>query len=436
MDEMSFMTSGSTGEPRRIARSLDEMKADAASLAALFGESFSRAAFLAATVPEEHFYGALWRRLLPEALGMPVADGIQTSVEDLSALAERGRFVLVTTPSFLEKAVRHPDFASLKSSVVDVVTSGGALSQGASESAMLAIGVSPLEIYGSTEAGTIAWRRRSVSRLFRFASGVSGHADEGGRLVVESPFAAERPLVMHDAARFADSGEFEILGRTDRLAKVLEKFVSLDAVERAFEAHPFVERARAEAVDVGGVARTGVLAVLSKEGREFLAGSTYEAVMSRLRHDIAPTLSSGAFPRRMRFVAEMPVDARGKTTAAAVRAELPAACHEPVVLSWTATERTLDAELAFPPDGGWFDGHFPESPILPGVVQLIVLRRFALRAFGRFPGVSQWRKVKFRRLVRPGERVRLKVERRDECSLAFEYSVGAKVASSGTVLPQ
>ena len=436
MDEMSFMTSGSTGEPRRIARSLDEMRADAAALASSFGSSFSEAAFFAATVPEEHFYGALWRRLLPEALGVPVADGIQTSVEDLSALAKRGRFVLVTTPSFLEKAVRHPDFSSLKSSVLDVVTSGGSLSQAASESARQAIGVSPLEIYGSTEAGTIAWRRRSVSPFFRFAAGVSGHADEDGRLVVDSPFASERPLVMHDAVRFAGEGEFEILGRTDRLAKVLEKFVSLDAVERALEAHPFVDRARAEAIVIGGVARIGALAVLSKEGREFLAGSTYETVVSRLRRDVAPALPSWSIPRRMRFVAEMPVDARGKTTAAAVRAELAEPCHEPVVLSWTATERTLDAELAFPPDGGWFDGHFPAFPILPGVAELCILRRLALRAFGRFPGVSQWKKVKFKRLVRPGERVRLKVERRDECSFAFEYSVGAQVASSGTVLPQ
>lgn len=436
MDEMSFMTSGSTGEPKRIVRRVEDMKADAAALAAAFHDSFGSAGFFAATVPEGHFYGALWRRLLPAALGIPVAEGAPTSVEDLSDLAERGGFVLVTTPSFLEKAVHHPDFPLLKPSIVDIVTSGGALAMETSESVRAAIGVSPLEIYGSTEAGTVAWRRRSVSPYFRFLAGVSGSADENGRLVVESPFASERPLLMHDAVRFVDSGDFEMLGRTDRLAKVLEKFVSLDAVERAFVVHPFIDKARAEAVDVGGVARIGVLAVLSADGRESLASSTYDALASRLRRDISPSLSSVSFPRRMRFVAEMPADERGKTTASAVRAELAAPCREPVVLSWKATGQMLDAELAFPPDGGWFDGHFPGFPILPGVAQLHLLRRFAIRAFGSFPGVARWKTVKFKRMIRPGERVRLKIERKDECSLAFEYSVGAQVASSGTVLPR
>jgi len=436
MDEMSFMTSGSTGEPRRIVRRIDDMRADAAALAAAFRDSFGSAGFFAATVPEGHFYGALWRRLLPDALGIPVAEATPTSVEDLSVLAERGGFVLVTTPSFLEKAVHHPDFPMLKPSIVDVVTSGGALAEETSESVRSAVGVSPLEIYGSTEAGTVAWRRRSVSPYFRFLAGVSGSADGNGRLVVESPFASERPLLMHDAVRFADSDDFEMLGRTDRLAKVLEKFVSLDAVERAFMDHPFVDKARAEAIDVGGVARIGVLAVLSADGRESLASSTYDALASRLRREISPSLSSVAFPRRMRFVAEMPADERGKTTASAVRAELAANCREPVVLSWMATERMLDAELAFPPDGGWFDGHFPGFPVLPGVAQLYLLRRFAIRAFGSFPGTARWKTVKFKRLIRPGERVRLKVERKDKCSFAYEYSVGAQVASSGTVLPR
>ena len=436
MDEIAFMTSGSTGEPQRIVRRASEMRTDAESLAKAFGAEFSRADFFAASVRNEHFYGALWLGILPAALGIKVSPAPVSSVEDLESLAAGGRFVFVTTPSFLEKTVRHPDFAALKGAVVDVVVSGGALRAETSAAALAAVGVSPLEIYGSTEAGTIAWRRRSVSELFRLADGVSGSLDAEGRLVVDSPFAMERPLVMHDAVRFVDEREFELLGRTDRLVKVLESFVSLSAVEKSLEAHPFVDSARAEAVDIGGVRRVGALVVPSAEGRDALAVGTFAAVTSRIRRDVVAETGTVAFPRRLRFVAEMPYDARGKVSAAAAREALCANCREPVVVSWLATADSLDAEMVFPPDGEWFSGHFPSFPILPGVAQLVFLRKFSLRAFGSFPGEAIYRNIKFKRPIRPGDRARLKVERKEPCEISFEYSVGGETASSGSVRPR
>ena len=436
MDEIAFMTSGSTGEPQRIVRRASEMRADAEALAKAFGAEFSKADFFAASVRKEHFYGALWLGMLADVLGMKVSPMPVSSVEDLESLAAGGRFVFVTTPSFLEKAVRHPDFSALNGAVVDVVVSGGALRAETSAAVLSAVGVSPLEIYGSTEAGTIAWRRRSVSGLFRLADGVGGSSDAEGRLVVDSPFAMERPLVMHDAVRFAGEREFELLGRTDRLVKVLESFVSLSAVEKALEAHPFVDSARAEAVDVGGVRRVGALIVPSAEGRDALAAGTFAAVTSRIRRDVVAETGTVAFPRRLRFVAEMPYDARGKVSAAAAREALCANCREPVVVSWLATADSLDAEMVFPPDGEWFSGHFPSFPILPGVAQLVFLRKFSLRAFGSFPGEAIYRNIKFKRPIRPGERARLKIERKEPCEISFEYSVGGETASSGSVRPR
>lgn len=436
MDDIVFMTSGSTGEPQRIVRRREDMLADAEMLARTFSAGFHKASFFAASVREEHFYGALWLGMLPKTLGIKVASNIAVSVEDLDALAADGRFVFVTTPSFLEKAVRHPDFDALKGAIADIVVSGGALRPETSAATLAAIGVSPLEIYGSTEAGTIAWRRRRESELFRLADGVDASADAEGRLVVESPFAMERPLVMHDAVAFASPREFELLGRTDRIAKVLESFVSLSAVEKALEAHPLVSEARAETVTLDGVVRVGALAVLSAEGRAALAGGTYAGVASRIRRDTLAETGTTAFPRRLRFVAEMPYDARGKVSAAAVKDALSANCREPVVLSCKATAELLDAEMAFPPDGEWFSGHFPEFPILPGVAQLFFVRMFSMRAFGTFPGAASYKNIKFKRPIRPSERVRLKIKRNESCEMSFEYSVAGETASSGIVQPR
>ena len=433
MDEMTFRTSGSTGAPKTVVRDVRAMRADAAMLAATFRDAFSGAGFFVASAGRDHFYGALWLGVLPKELGIGVVDEVVTSVEDLESVSERGRFVFVTTPSFLERALRHPDVAGLKGSVVDVVVSGGALRAETSAASAEILGVCPLEIYGSTEAGSIAWRRRSSSDLFRLFDGVDGFADPQGGLVVKSPFAVESPLETHDGARFASDREFEFLGRTDRLAKVLESFVSLSEVERALVSHPFVSEARAEAVDVDGVTRVGAVAVLSDSGRAALAQGTFASVAAAIRRATVPLTGAFAFPRRLRFVHEMPYDSRGKTTSAAVRAVLSSNCREPAVLSWTATSRSLSAEMVFPADGEWFSGHFPGFPILPGVAQLFFLRHFAHCAFGADKEAVLFKTVKFKRPIRPGDRVRLEVKGVTECAYSFEYSVGGAVVSSGTV---
>ena len=427
MAEITFRTSGSTGGPKAVVRDVYAMHADAAMLARAFGAAFSKAERFVSSVARDHFYGALWLGMLPVELGLPVADATVASVEDIETASADGSFVFVTTPSILERVLRHPEASALKGRVVDVVVSGGPLRAETSEVAAAVLGVAPLEIYGSTEAGSIAWRRRSGSSLFRLFDGVEGFADPQGELVVKSRFAVESPLATHDVARFVSAREFELLGRTDRLAKVLESFISLSAVERALESHPFIAAARAETVDVDGVARVGAIAVLSEAGREALASGTFTAVAAAIRRETVAATGSLAFPRRLRFVQEMPCDARGKTTAAAVRAALVANCREPVVLAWTATARSIDAEMAFPADGEWFSGHFPGFPILPGVAQLFFLRLFACRAFGAFPEAALFKNIKFKRPIRPGERVRLKVERSSQCDFSFEYSVGGAV---------
>ena len=108
-------------------------------------------------------------------------------------------------------------------------------------------------------------------------------------------------------------------------------------------------------------------------------------------------------------------------------------CRDPELLAWEATPDSLVAEMVFPPDGEWFAGHFPDFPVLPGVAQLFFLRRFARRAFADFPDAGLYRRIKFRRLVRPNERVRLEVVRKGPCAYSFTMSVDGSIVSSGTV---
>ena len=106
---------------------------------------------------------------------------------------------------------------------------------------------------------------------------------------------------------------------------------------------------------------------------------------------------------------------------------------EPELLTWNAVGDSLSAELSFPPEGVWFAGHFPGFPVLPGVAQLFFVRKFARRAFDGFPDAGSYRRVKFRRLVRPGERATLEVRRNGPCAFSFGMSVAGAVALSGEV---
>ena len=237
---------------------------------------------------------------------------------------------------------------------------------------------------------------------------------------------------MSDAVKFVSENAFLLLGRTDRVVKILEKHVSLVEIERAFESHPLVASACAT-VCAGDVPRTGILVVLNDEGRAVLASGSYSAVASRLRRDLLPSVGGVAFPRRIRFVRALPVNEQGKTTAFAVQSELAEWCQEPVVLDWRETSTELSAKMVFPPDAEVFKGHFPDFPILPGVAQLFYLRRFARRVFADFPDAGVYRRIKFRRLVRPNERVRLEVVRKGLRAFSFTMSVGGAIASSGMV---
>ena len=108
-------------------------------------------------------------------------------------------------------------------------------------------------------------------------------------------------------------------------------------------------------------------------------------------------------------------------------------CCEPELLAWNVAGDSLSAELVFPPEGVWFAGHFPGFPVLPGVAQLFFVRKFARRAFSDFPDAGSYRRVKFRRLVRPGERTVLEIRRNGPGAFSFGMSVAGSIALSGEV---
>lgn len=84
----------------------------------------------------------------------------------------------------------------------------------------------------------------------------------------------------------------------------------------------------------------------------------------------------------------------------------------------------------------FFQGHFPEAPILPGVVQLEFTHRLAEEALGQALTLKAVKKMKFIDIIAPGDEIAIEVET-DKLELPTEVKYvilkGEKLCSSGVL---
>jgi 3-hydroxyacyl-[acyl-carrier-protein] dehydratase len=93
----------------------------------------------------------------------------------------------------------------------------------------------------------------------------------------------------------------------------------------------------------------------------------------------------------------------------------------------------LTATLTIPKEHPAFAGHFPGTPILPGVLLLDE----TLRALEREDGTTRWRiaAAKFLKPVVPGEELQMQHESQPNGSVRFHIVSGAVLVASGTLMP-
>ncbi len=60
-------------------------------------------------------------------------------------------------------------------------------------------------------------------------------------------------------------------------------------------------------------------------------------------------------------------------------------------------------------DSRWYAGHFPGDPILPGIAQLQMVRELISGASQEKLSLAALSRVKFRKIVRPGETLDIQV---------------------------
>lgn len=290
-------TSGSTGTPSAHPKPWDALVAAAQAAATRFGlrKGDGPLAAVAATVPAQHMYGFETTIMLPLQAQVAVEAKETFFPGDVLAALERlpGRRILVSTPLHL-RALLSGDSPARPPAAVVSATAPLARELAAAVEERWAAPV--LEIYGASEAGSVASRRTVEEEAWLPYPGIT--MEEAAARV---PGLGRVPL--GDALHVLPDGRFRLLGRIADIVKLGGKRASLGELNRAL-------------ADVEGV-QDGVFVVpddLEQNPAARLSavvvapGRSAEDILLGLRRRLDPAF----LPRRLRLVEALPRDALGK----------------------------------------------------------------------------------------------------------------------------
>ncbi|MFM0636031.1 AMP-binding protein [Paraburkholderia metrosideri] len=433
---LTLYTSGSSGTPKPIRKTLAQFNAEVHTLEKQWGALVGDATMLA-SVPHHHIYGLLFRVLWPLAAGRAFDRAISIEPLHLQTQIEQcGATVVVSTPAQLSRWPALPGFAALTPAPRAFFSSGGPLALEAAREYAAAYGAAPLEIYGSTETGGIAWRRQGQSDAWQPMGGIEVRRDEEGALNVRSPHLDHTGWHRtDDKIAFDADGRFRLQGRLDRVLKLDGKRVSLPELEARLALHPYVAQAAIVPLEGASRERVGAVVALTEAGSEALREAGRVHLAQTLRRHLAAYFDAVVLPRHWRFRLTLPFDARGKLPVAAVAAAFEPRADGVEVLAETRNADTLHYELRVPPTLAHFAGHFPGLPILPGVIQVHWAMRLAAEHVPAVRALASIDRLKFMAPVSPGAVLNLTLAHdASRRRVQFAYRLNGRECASGVIV--
>jgi len=317
--DLVLFTSGSTGQPTKVYRTIRNIEAELDVLESVFGQTIGDARIYS-TVSHRHVYGLLFRLLWPLVTKRAFASYNFEYPENLMTDASSDG-ALVTSPALLKRIGHLED--SVAAAWRIVFSSGGLLPDYAAEDATRLLGCCPVEVLGSTETSGVAWRKqedRGAAEVWHTLPEVRVRQDDEGFLEVSSPFIGlSNWHRMGDKVRVKSNRSFELLGRGDHIVKIEEKRVSLAEVEQCAISLPIVIDAAATALEDGARQFVGLVLQLSDAGKTDLEKLGRRDTGQKIRQSLSGRLDPVAVPKKLRYVDEIPVNPQGKRQAAVIR---------------------------------------------------------------------------------------------------------------------
>jgi acyl-coenzyme A synthetase/AMP-(fatty) acid ligase len=432
-------TSGTTGPAQAIPKKLAQMSREVMTLEQQFGERLGTAEIVA-TVSHQHIYGLLFRVLWPLVGGRALHARAFPYFEELIPVLSTRECVLVSSPAHLQRLPEHPSWAQARPRLRAVFSSGGPLTFKVAQETERLLGSVPMEVYGSSETGGIAWRQQRAKSDAAWSPfpGVAWRVDpQDGVLEVRSPnLPNDDWFQMADRAEPSVPGQFMLKGRIDRIVKIEGKRISLTAIETALKKSPLVTDASAVMAE-GVRQRIAAFVVPSEIGWHEFTGRGKLALNRSLRDLLRQFIEPVGLPRIWYYLKALPINAQGKTTFAELIASLEGKKRRPTAPNERLLEKGWNRavlELIAPRNLLYFDGHFSSRPILPGVVQVSWVIAYGRQYFDLPPIFRGIHALKFQRVIFPDTPVKLElVHEPAKSCLFFKISSSSGPHASGRI---
>lgn len=390
-----LFTSGSTGQPKQIPRSLAQLLTEVDVLAQQF--TLTTPSIYLASVSHQHLYGLTFKVLLPFWCKHPFFTEQCIYPEHIDYYSQwfhqQGNQVcLVLSPALLKRCVGEYTFAGSQR----IFSSGGRLEQGVREHYPQGV----IEIFGSSETGAIAYRDKDTA-LWQCLPDVEISQDNAEQLCVKTNRAYQTDwIVMQDRIRLASTTHFELLGRSDRIVKLEEKRLSLDMIEQSIAQLEEVQECSTVVVTHGQREFLSVAVVLTELARQYLIQHGKRTMVVKLKTKLTDVLERIAIPKHWRFIAELPRNTQAKLNRQWVK-NLFLNQDYPHILHQQSQAQTVQYRLEFSPELNCFKGHFEGFPVYAGVGQIGFLVQFAQQQWHDLAYCCALEQVKFQSLIRP-----------------------------------
>lgn len=429
--KLVLFTSGSTGEPKAIVKTLAQLDAELHTHAQLWGDRWRDARVLA-TVSHQHVYGLLFKVLGPICGERCFYSSTFRDPANLLAQVTEN-CIWIASPAHLQRL--QDDWPWHPQHLIATFCSGGVLHANAAQHYRELGGSWPIEIYGSSETGGIAVRTQADGNS-AWAPMPAVDFRIGEILEIRSPHLADDNWFATADQATACAGGFELGVRADRIVKIEGKRIALPEIESRLVEHEWIGQARAVVVERGRQ-RIGVVAELSATGKQQLDILGKHAFSQQLRIFLQQYFEPVVLPRLWRFAA-LPTDSQGKVSVSALIALFENAEERvqkitlPLIHKTSIEASRCELVIQIPQDLIYLQGHFPGVPVVPGVALLRWVEHFA-RAHLSITGVCKNLEViKFKQLVRPGDTLTLTLAHQAEKNkLLFTYVSESGEHSSG-----
>ncbi len=292
-------TSGSTGTSKPIPKTWGTLRSGALMNAGYLLADGKARCNLIATVPPWHMYGLEWSIMLCLVSNTTTYSGGTFFPDDIRLALERtsGKRILISTPLHLRAMLNSGvDFPAVET----VLCATAPLDVDFAQDVERNFSASVFEIYGCSEAGSMACRWPTRDEYWRFLS--EFHVERGNAKVQISADHVPDVIELADTLSFRADGSFLLEGRNEDMVKVAGKRASLGELNSRLLAIEGIEDGVIYDPKAFGVDSVRLSALVVSPSRN----------ISDIRQDLARSVDPVFLPRPIKMVDRLPRSETGK----------------------------------------------------------------------------------------------------------------------------